>query len=410
MLEKKLFKPLPVYIGWRYTFSGSSKDSLVSFISFLAIAGLVIGVAMLILVTSVMNGFERELRQKILHVVPHLVLVNKSGDLNWRSHLSELADVDNIIEISPYTEANGLLFAGGSTQAVRFLGISETHTPLSFLELLSKGNLSVPVHDEILLSQPIADSLGVSQGDFVRFVFPGNKLKGVGLNYFKVAGIFLTHTELDQVLAVGNLDQVGEILGFDDMITGLRVQVGDPFMARDLGYELLRSLPKDYGFQDWFQTHGNLYQAIQLSRNMVALLVFLIIAIAAFNIISMLMMTVINKRREIAILQTLGIGRASITHIFLAQGTIISVLGIGVGALLGCLGATYLADLVHLFENFSQERFLDTSVYPIDYVPVDLRLVDVVLISLTAAILNAAACLYPALRASGVAPAEELRY
>ena len=409
-MEKKLFKPLPVYIGWRYTFSISSKDGLVSFISFLAIAGLVIGVALLILVTSVMNGFERELRQKILHVVPHLVLVNKSGDLNWRSHLSKLADVDNIIEISPYTESNGLLFAGDSTQPVRFLGISETNMPLSFSELLFEGNLSVPVHDQILLSQPIADSLGVSRGDFVRFVFPGNKLKGVGLNYFKVAGIFSTHTELDQVLAVGNLDQVAEILGIDDMITGLRIQIVDPFMARDLGYELLRLLPKDYGFQDWFQTHGNLYQAIQLSRNMVALLVFLIIAIAAFNIISMLMMTVINKRREIAILQTLGIGRASVTHIFLAQGTIISVLGIGVGALMGCLGAIYLADFVYFFENFSQERFLDTSVYPIDYVPVDLRLVDVVLISLTAAVLNAAACLYPALRASGVAPAEELRY
>ena len=171
-MERKLFKPLPVFIGWRYTFSGSSKDSLVSFISFLAIAGLVIGVALLILVTSVMNGFERELRQKILHVVPHLVLVNKSGDLNWRSHLSKLADVENIIEISPYTESNGLLFAGDSTQPVRFLGISETNMPLSFSELLFEGNLSVPVHDQILLSQPIADSLGVSRGDFVRFVFP----------------------------------------------------------------------------------------------------------------------------------------------------------------------------------------------------------------------------------------------
>ncbi|MAH73775.1 MAG: hypothetical protein CBC09_06580 [Cellvibrionales bacterium TMED49] len=405
-----MFRPLPIYIGLRYTFSGSSKDSLVSFISFLAITGLVIGVALLILVTSVMNGFERELRQKILNVVPHLVLVNKSGDFNWRSHVSELSDFDNIIEVSPYTESSGLLYSGGNTQAVRFLGISETHIPLSFSELLYESNLSVPLNDEILLSRPIADSLGVSEGDFVRFIFPRNAFKGVGLNYLKVAGIFSTHTELDQVLAIGNLEQVARVLGLQETITGLRIQIVDPFMARDLGFELLRSLPKGYGFQDWFQTHGNLYQAIQLSRNMVGLLVFLIVAIAAFNIISMLMMTVINKRREIAILQTLGVARASITCIFLAQGTLISVLGIGLGILTGCLSAIYLSDLIHLFENFAQERFLDTSVYPIDYVPVDLRALDILTIGLVAAVLNAGACLYPALRANGVAPAEELRY
>ena len=409
-MVRKLFKPLSIYIGLRYTFPGRSKDSLVSFISFLAIAGLVIGVALLILVTSVMNGFERELRQKILKVVPHLVLVNKSGHTNWRAHISELSDVDNVIEVSPYTESSGLLFAGGSTQAVRFLGVSEKQMPLSFFELFSEESLAVPLTDEILLSRPIADSLGVSEGDFVRFIFPGNVLTGVAINYFKVSGIFLTHTELDQVLAIGNLDQVAEVLGLDGMITGLRIQIDDPFMARDLGYELLRLLPNGYGFQDWFQTHGNLYQAIQLSRNMVGLLVFLIVAIAAFNIISMLMMTVINKRREIAILQTLGLSRVSITRIFLAQGTIISLLGIGVGVLLGGLSTVYLADLIKFFANFSQESFLDTSVYPIDYVPVDLRVVDIIIISFAAAALNAAACLYPAMRANGVAPAEELRY
>jgi lipoprotein-releasing system permease protein len=193
-------------------------------------------------------------------------------------------------------------------------------------------------------------------------------------------------------------------------VKGFRVQIDDQFNARQLGYSLLEQLPYGYGFRDWFQTHGNLYQAIQLSRNMVGLLIFMIIAIAAFNVISMLMMSVIDKRRDIAILQTLGLSRPDILRLFLIQGGFIGLFGISTGVGLGVLGSIWVADLVSWMESLFGVTFLNTEVYPIDYIPVDLRCSDVLMVAGAALLLNLLATLYPALRASRVVPAEELRY
>ena len=188
------------------------------------------------------------------------------------------------------------------------------------------------------------------------------------------------------------------------------MQIDDQFNARQLGYQMLEGLPFGYGFRDWFQTHGNLYQAIQLSRNMVGLLIFMIIAIAAFNVISMLMMSVMDKRKDIAILQTLGLTRRDILQLFLTQGVLIGLFGILIGVLLGVLGCLWVADLVLWMESLFGVTFLNTEVYPIDYIPVDLRWSDVLKVSLAAVLLNLLATLYPALRASRMVPADELRY
>jgi lipoprotein-releasing system permease protein len=226
---------------------------------------------------------------------------------------------------------------------------------------------------------------------------------------FQVVGIFATHTELDQVLGLASLEQVAQIADIPSLVQGFRLQVADEFDARRIGYALLDELPFGYGFRDWFQTHGNLYQAIQLSRNMVGLLIFLIVAIAAFNVISMLMMSVVDKRRDIAILQTLGLSRANIVQLFLVQGTMIGLFGISIGVLFGVLGCYWVADLVGWIESMLGTTFLNTAVYPIDYIPVDMRWSDVVTIAATAIALNILATIYPAVRASRMAPAEELR-
>ena len=188
------------------------------------------------------------------------------------------------------------------------------------------------------------------------------------------------------------------------------MQVADQFNARNIGYQVLDQLPFGYGFRDWFQTHGNLYQAIQLSRNMVVLLIFMIVAIAAFNVVSMLMMSVIDKRKDIAILQTLGLSRAQVIWLFLTQGMMIGLLGISIGVVLGVTGCYWVGDLVSYVESLMGVVFLNTEVYPIDYVPVDLRWTDVVAICITALILNLVATVYPAVRASRMAPAQELSY
>lgn len=241
-------------------------------------------------------------------------------------------------------------------------------------------------------------------------IFPAENGRSTTVYSFIVEGIFATHTELDQSLVIASLPQVAEIAGIPNRAQGFRLQVNDQFNARNIGFEIINQLPFGYGFRDWFQTHGNLYQAIQLSRNMVVLLIFLIVAIAAFNVISMLMMSVMNKRKDIAVLQTLGLSRGDIVGVFLVQGSMIGVVGIVLGVLLGVLGCYFVPNLVSWFEAALGAPFLDTEVYPIDYIPVDMRWTDVSMIAGVALVLNIVATIYPALRASCTVPADELRY
>ena len=172
-----------------------------------------------------------------------------------------------------------------------------------------------------------------------------------------MAGLFSTHTEVDQLLAITSLQQVAEMSAIPGLVKGFRVQVEDQFNARQMGYSIIEQLPYGFGFRDWFQTHGNLYQAIQLSRNMVGLLIFMIIAIAAFNVISMLMMSVIDKRRDIAILQTLGMTRGDILRLFLTQGAFIGLFGVAIGVGLGVLGSLWVAELVAWIESLMEISF-----------------------------------------------------
>ncbi|MDE0841791.1 MAG: ABC transporter permease [Porticoccaceae bacterium] len=405
-----MFKPIEVFIGLRYILSRAQPNHLVSFISALAITGLVLGVGLLIVVMSVMNGFERELRERILNLVPHIVLINQQIDADWHNDIAALDDFAKVQEITPYAELQGLIHVRGNTQPLRLIGFADGRVPKGFASMLSEQSLGLPGVGEILLSGTLMERLQVSQGQSVRLVFPGSKTSKTQVKRFTVKGAFATHTELDQVLAIGSLQQVGSIAGFDSGISGFRVQLDDPFEARNVGYQLLENLPYGYGFRDWFQTHGNLYQAIQLSRNMVGLLIFMIVAIAAFNVVSMLMMSVLDKRRDIAILQTLGLSRGSIVQVFLVQGLAIGALGITSGVLLGVAGCLWVADLIGWIEQLSGRVFLDTAVYPIDYVPVDMRGGDILLIASVAALLNGLATVFPAIRASRIAPAKELRY
>ena len=405
-----VFKPIEVFIGLRYILSRAQPNHLVSFISALAITGLVLGVGLLIVVMSVMNGFERELRERILNLVPHIVLINQQIDADWHNDIAALDDFAKVQEITPYAELQGLIHVRGNTQPLRLIGFADGRVPKGFASMLSEQSLGLPGVGEILLSGTLMERLQVSQGQSVRLVFPGSKTSKTQVKRFTVKGAFATHTELDQVLAIGSLQQVGSIAGFDSGISGFRVQLDDPFEARNVGYQLLENLPYGYGFRDWFQTHGNLYQAIQLSRNMVGLLIFMIVAIAAFNVVSMLMMSVLDKRRDIAILQTLGLSRGSIVQVFLVQGLAIGALGITSGVLLGVVGCLWVADLIGWIEQLSGRVFLDTAVYPIDYVPVDMRGGDILLIASVAALLNGLATVFPAIRASRMAPAKELRY
>ena len=419
--SQKLFKPIPLFLGLRYFFSGSGRslfrrgasggqnNRLVSFISTLAITGLVLGVGLLVVVLSVMNGFDRELRERILSVVPHVQIIHNSGVDNWQQQASVIAAQPSVSEVSPYNEVNGLINFRRDSRPVQLLGLTADALPSGIAAVFEESGVELPLPGQLLLSEVIATHLNVQLGQRVTIIIPAaaGPTKAVSL---EVVGLFSTHTEVDQLLAISALEQVADIAGKPGLVRGFRVQVEDQFNARQLGYQLLEALPFGYGFRDWFQTHGNLYQAIQLSRNMVGLLIFMIIAIAAFNVISMLMMSVIDKRRDIAILQTLGLSRPDILRLFLIQGAFIGLFGISIGVGLGVLGCIWVADLVTWIESIFGLTFLNTEVYPIDYIPVDMRWSDIFMVAGAAVVLNLLATLYPALRASRVVPADELRY
>ena len=405
-----MFKSVPLFIGLRYFTSGGQGNRLVSFISMLAIAGLALGVALLVIVLSVMNGFDRELRERILSVVPHVQLIHGIGVTDWQTQQTLIEGLDQVSEVTPYNEAEGLIHSRQKTRPLQLLGLSAESLPSGLQAVLNEGNLSVPGANELLLSQPMAEDLNVVPGQRVTVIIPSINGSKTAAYSFVVKGLFSTHTELDQLLGLASLGQVGDIAGVPGMVQGFRLQVDDQFNAREIGYKLLEQLPFGYGFRDWFQTHGNLYQAIQLSRNMVGLLIFLIVAIAAFNVVSMLMMSVVSKRKDIAVLQTLGLSRGQLLKVFLIQGAMIGLFGIALGVLLGVLGCYWVADLVLWVESLLGASFLDTAVYPIDYVPVDLRWADVLQISTIAFMLNLLATIYPALRASRMVPAQELRF
>ena len=405
-----MFKPVSIFIGLRYFFSGNRSNLLVSFISLLAIAGLVLGVTLLVIVLSVMNGFDRELRNNILSVVPHVQLIHQVGVDNWQSEQQVISQLKQVTEATPYNEVKGLLNRRQLVRPIQLLGLSSEFLPGGLGSVLDNYHLSVPTVGQLLLSEVLAEFLNVEVNQSVSVIIPSGSEGSTTVYPFIVSGIFATHTELDQSLAIASLEQVAQIAGTPGQVLGFRLQVEDQFNARNIGFDVITQLPFGYGFRDWFQTHGNLYQAIQLSRNLVGLLIFLIVAIAAFNVISMLMMSVMNKRKDIAILQTLGLSQGSIVRLFLMQGSMIGFFGISIGVILGIVGCYWIADLIGWLESLLGMTFLDTSIYPIDYIPVDLRWGDVTTIATVALVLNVLATIYPALRASRTVPAEELRY
>jgi len=405
-----LIRSIAFSIGLRYFLSGGRNNRLVSFISLLALGGLSLGVGLLILVLSVMNGFDREMRDHVLSIVPHIEITQPNYQGDWQAQAALLATVPNVTEVSVFNQVEGLIFSADKTRPVRLLGLDSALAPSGLMRLLHADGHSVPNDRELLLPSAIAVKLDLVVGQMVNVVLPSNENRLAKAVPLKLVGLFDTQTELDQMLGIVSLEQAARLSGSGAAIRGFRVQITDLFDARLMGYRLLNQLPKGFQSKDWMKTYGNLYQAIQLSRNMVGLLVFLIIGVAAFNVISMLMMAVLNKRKDIAILQTLGLSRKHIFQLFIVQGGLIAIVGILGGLIIG-IGSCYLIeDIASMLQSLMGIEFLDTSIYPINYLPVDLRGSDILSVSLSAFVLTLLAALFPALKASKTVPAETLRY
>ena len=402
-------------IAGRYTLAWRG-GYLSSFLSLLSVLGMVLAIALLILVLSVMNGFDREMRENILALVPQLTIKSWVPIDNWEAFAARIEDTPGVIASAPFIELQGMLVRDLSIETTLVQGIDvERQRALPGLRrALAEGELAAFAADtgSMLLGAALASRLGVATGDAVTLIVPGSGegRRAASFETFRLAGTVDSGTELDETLAVVHLEQAASLAATEGGVHGFRVQLDDVFAAPRMGWELTQRLPPGFYASDWTQTHGNLYAAIQMSRNLVILLLFSIIAIAAFNVVSSLVLVVVDKRADIAILRALGASPADINGIFLRQGLLIALAGTLLGSGLGIAGSLGVTDFVAALEGWLGIRFLDTDVYPIGYLPSDLRIGDVVLINGVAILLCFLAALYPARRAARLPPADALRH
>ncbi|MFN3582082.1 MAG: lipoprotein-releasing ABC transporter permease subunit [Pseudomonas sp.] len=413
-----MFRPLPFFIGMRYT-RAKRRNHFISFISLISMLGLTLGVMVMILVLSVMNGFDRELRTRILGMVPHATISSQQPINDWQSVAEILLQHPEVRAAAPFVQLQGMLTHDGSVAPVLVSGvIPEAESEVSIIEQHMTAGALTDLQDGefgIIIGELIAKRFGVAVGDRLTFVLPEAAVTPAGvfprLKRFHVVGVFKVGAELDGSLAMIHAGDAARLSRWQPgQVQGLRIKLDDLFQAPRVAWDLAVSLPGEYYAQDWTRTHGNLFAAIRMEKTMIGLLLLLIVAVAAFNIISTLVMVVTDKKADIAILRTLGASPATIMGIFMVQGSVIGVVGTLAGCVLGVLAALNVSAMVSGLERLFGVEFLSSDVYFISYLPSELIWNDVILICTAALGMSFLATLYPAWRASRTEPAEALRY
>ncbi|MFT5481949.1 MAG: lipoprotein-releasing system permease protein [Halieaceae bacterium] len=407
-------------VGWRYTFAGKL-DHIVSFLSLLSILGMVLAVALLILVLSIMNGFDREMRERILALVPHVTVHSLDPIEDWPALVAQIETHPGVKNAAPFVQFHGMLLRGGVVETAIVTGISPQRE-LDIGQLtpfLGPGVLEALVTDPrgLVLGAGLARRMDLTTGDAVRLLLmedPQGSLQNSALGgdilEFTVSGILDSGTEVDESLALLNFERTYQRLQRPEKVLGARVVLKDLFSAPQLAWELVKTLPGPYYATDWMRSHGNLYQAIQLSRNLIGVLLVSIIAVAAFNVVASLVLVVIDKQADIAVLRSLGATPRDINAIFIVQGLLIGLVGCLGGTVVGLIIAPLAGDFVAWLESLFAIKFLSSDVYPINYLPVDVRWSDIALINIAALAMSFLASLIPARRAALVAPAQALRW
>lgn len=412
-----MLKSLPILIGLRYT-GAKRRNHFISFISGISMAGLTLGVAVLILVLSVMNGFDRELRQRILGMVPHAALYSTNGLDDWQALASEVKSKPGIVGVAPFVHIQGMMTHKGRVHGVMVNGIEpEWEEKVSILpDFIKSGDFYSLAGGEykVILGDLLARKLGVTLGDKVTLIMPEASLTPAGvmprLKRFTVSGIFSVGAELDASFAYIHMQDAAKLARMRSEAQGLRLQTEDLFQAPKIAWNLTFDLDASITSSDWTRTHGNLFQAIQMEKTMIGLLLLIIVAVAAFNIVSTLVMVVTDKQGDIAILRTLGMSPGSIMKVFMVQGAVIGVVGILLGTGLGIILALTVSDIIAWVEQILGIQFLNANVYFISYLPSELQWTDVSIVTGSGLLMSFLATLYPAYRASRVKPAEALRY
>ncbi|MCU1724902.1 lipoprotein-releasing ABC transporter permease subunit [Pseudomonas sp. 5P_5.1_Bac1] len=415
-----MFRPLFVYIGTRYT-RAKRRNHFVSFISLTSMIGLALGVVVMIVVLSVMNGFDHEMRTRVLGMVPHATLETGQPLSDWPALADRVKQNPSVLAVAPFTQMQGLLTHEGKVQKVLLNGVDPAQErKVSIIgDFIREGRLEdlEPGSFGIMIGDKAAAKLGVSVGDKLTFVAPEVTVTPAGMfprmKRFTVTGIFHVGAgEIDGYLGLTNLSDLSRLHRWKaDQVQGLRLKFDDLFQAPRNAYNIARQLgEQEFYARDWTRSYGNLYQAIRMEKAMIGLLLLLIVAVAAFNIISTLVMVVNDKRGDIAILRTLGSTPRQIMAIFMVQGTVIGVVGTAIGAAVGILAALNVSAAIAGLERLIGHKFLNADVYFIDYLPSRIMAEDVWMVCGAALVLSFLATLYPAWRAARTQPAEALRY
>jgi lipoprotein-releasing system permease protein len=401
---------LSLLLGWRYSF-GIARQRLLSFLSRVSSAGLALGVAMLILVLSVMNGFQRELEERILNLVPQASLISYYGLPDWQSRIVSVEQHPEVLAAAPFTKVQAMLSVRNNVVPMLGFGVDPDYEikVSAIAEFVPNLSSLLAISTHLVIGQGLASELALQKGDSVVLIVPDRDESIMPkLQRMTVAEIFVTGTELDNQVALMPLAMANNLRGIEGA-EGLRLKLGDLFAARRVSWQLQHaSLGYDF-ISDWSNSHGNLYHAVRMSRNMVTLLLFVIVLVAVFNVVSALVMGVKDKASEIAILRTMGASRGLVMRSFIVQGFAIGVVGVGSGVGLGVLLSLMAPNLVTFFEKAFGTSFLNSHIYPISYLPSDLRLADIVMVASLSMLICLVATILPAWRASRLKPAEVLR-
>ena len=405
-------------IGLRYV-RARRRNHFISFISLTSMLGVGLGVMALITVLSVMNGFEKELKERILGMASHATVVEDGDSLkNWRPIAEEISHYPGIVGVAPYVQAEGMLVYDKRVNGTIIRGVLPEEEPkvavVTDKMILGNFNNLRAGEFNIVLGKELARALGVSLGDKVTLVAPQANVTPAGilprLKRFTVVGIFEAGMhEFDSGLAMIHMDDALRLFRKTSP-TGLRLKTSDILKAPIISRQVASQLPGRYWVVDWTQQHANFFRALKTEKTVMFVILMLIVAVAAFNIISTLVMMVSDKQSDIAVLRTLGASPGSILKIFMIQGTIIGIVGITLGVIGGVWLALNVETLVPAIEHMFGVKFLSPDVYYISDLPSDMHWSDVITISIISFALSILATIYPALRAAKTQPAEALRY
>ena len=414
--------PYELQIGWRYTRAGRTgrRNGFISFISAVSMLGIALGVAALIIVLSVMNGFQKEVQDRMLSVIPHVEVLEPQGNAlpDWQATAAQARTNPEVIGAAPFISSQALVARGDDMRGAVIRGISPQDEPsvTDLAATLRNTTLKrlVPGEWDIVLGVELARALGVRAGDKVTLIVPGGQVTPAGivprLRQFTVVGTFDSgHYEYDSGLAWIHIDDAARLFKVDGP-TGVQLRLRDLHRARAVAAQLADTLGPSVVVRDWTRTNRNWFAAVQVEKRLMFIILTLIVAVAAFNLVSTLVMTVTDKRADIAILRTLGATPRSVMSIFMVQGALSGVIGTLAGVGGGLLIAFNVDVIVPFIEQLLHVSFLPSSVYLISRMPSDPQSGDIVPIAVISLVLSFIATLYPSWRASRVQPAEALRY